>query len=137
MLKVVTSGMFPFKKDKINRLCEEVVLLLSELPSSVVYMRAPVKVFGSLYGRYHDLIRLFQSFGSPDDHEVETFDYVFLGNYVDKGYNSLETICLLLTLKLKYPEHIVLLRGSHEDAKVNRLFGLAEECAVRLGENIT
>lgn len=100
-------------------------------------MRAPVKVYGCIYGRYHDLLRLFQNFGNPDDHEVETFDYVFLGNYVDKGYNSLDTICLLLALKLKYPEHIVLLRGAHEDAKVNRLFGLAEECAARLGENIS
>lgn len=66
MFKNITTGMFPFKKEKINRLCEEVVLLLSELPSSVVYMRAPVKVFGCLYGRYHDLLRLFQNFGSPD-----------------------------------------------------------------------
>ena len=57
---------------------------------------------------------------------METFTYVFLGNYVDKGFNSLETICLLMALKLKYPDHIVLLRGAHEDPIVNKVYGFAE-----------
>jgi hypothetical protein len=57
---------------------------------------------------------------------METFDYLFLGHYVGKGLNSLETICTLMALKLKYPEHIHLLRGKHEDANINRISGLAE-----------
>lgn len=64
---------------------------------------------------------------------METFEYIFLGNYVDKGFNSLETICLLMALKIKYPEHIHLLRGRHEDLAVNKVCGLGEECSVRLG----
>jgi protein phosphatase len=68
---------------------------------------------------------------------MESNEYVFLGNYVDKGFNSLETICLLMALKLKFPEHLTLLRGKHEDAAINRICGLGEECALRLGENIT
>ena len=55
--------------------------------------------------------------------EMEIVEYVFLGNYVDKGFNSLETICLLMALKIKYPDHIRLLRGKHEDASVNRICG--------------
>lgn len=68
---------------------------------------------------------------------MEAFEYIFLGNYVDKGANSLETICLLMALKIKYPDHIHLLRGRHEDSAVNRACGLGEECSSRLGENIT
>ncbi len=63
-------------------------------------------------------------------------EYVFLGNYVDKGFNSLETVCFLMALKIKYPDHVQLLRGKHEDPLVNRICGFGEECSVRLGENI-
>jgi protein phosphatase len=63
---------------------------------------------------------------------MESYEYVFLGNYVDKGFNSLETICLLMALKIKFPDHIRLLRGQHEDISINRFCGLGEECAVRL-----
>jgi protein phosphatase len=59
-----------------------------------------------------------------------------LGNYCDKGMNSLETICLLFALKVKYPDQIHLLRGNHDDIKMNRIFGFAEECAFRLGEDV-
>lgn len=61
---------------------------------------------------------------------------MFLGNYVDKSFNSLETICLLMALKIKYPDHVHLLRGRHEDINVNKICGLGEECTVRIGENI-
>lgn len=67
---------------------------------------------------------------------MESSEYVFLGNYVGKGFNSLETICLLMALKIRYHEHITLLRGRQEDVNVNRMSGLAEECSIRLGENI-
>jgi protein phosphatase len=59
-----------------------------------------------------------------------------LGNYVDFGFNSLEIICLLFALKIKYKDSICLLRGGHEDIKINRIYGLAEECAIRLQENV-
>ena len=61
---------------------------------------------------------------------------MFLGNYVDRGAYSLETICLLMSLKLKYPKQIFLLRGNHEDKSVNRYLGFGEECTKRLEEDI-
>ena len=67
--------------------------------------------------------------------DIEKFDYIFLGNYVDFSFNSLEVVCLLFSLKLQYPDHIFLLRGQHEDIKMNSLYGFADECALRLGED--
>ncbi len=85
-------------------------------------MRAGVKIFGSLHGQYLDLIRLFEKYGIPDTDpsyykksDIESLDYLFLGNYVDRGNFSLEVICLLLALKVKFPLSIHLLRGGHED----------------------
>lgn len=125
--KVMNTSLFPLKKDKIYRLCHETAkILIAE--SSLIGIRAPVKVFGSIYGQHAELLRFFENFGFPDEREMETFGYVFLGNYVDKGFNSLETMCTLMALKIKYPEQIYLLRGKHEDINVNRICGLGEEC---------
>lgn len=130
--KFNSSNLFPLKKDKIYRLCHETSKILAT-ESSLIGVRSPVKIFGSLYGRHSELLRIFENFDFPHEGEMETFEYIFLGNYVDKGFNSLETICLLMALKIKYPEHIHLLRGRHEDSAVNRVCGLGEECSVRLG----
>ena len=119
----LNSSLFPFKKDKVMRLCQDAMKLV-RAESSLIGVRSPVKIFGSIYGRFYDLLRLFDNFGFPDEHEMESNEYVFLGNYVDKGFNSLETICLLMALKVKYPEHITLLRGKHEDSTLNRICGL-------------
>jgi len=68
--------------------------------------------------------------------DIQAYDYVFLGNYVDRGVYSLETICLLLALKVKYPKQFHLIRGSHEDRKINIDAGFGDECRVRLKERI-
>lgn len=130
---------FPFKKDQIHKLIDECMRLFDNIDDipNVLRIKIPIKIFGSLHGQYADLMRLFDSWGAPsDDGDIEGFDYLFLGNYVDRGKNSLEVICLLFALKLKYPEQLHLLRGSHEDIKINKNFGFGEECINRLGEDI-
>ena len=82
-------------------------------------------------------MRFFDIWKAPHDNgDISGFDYLFLGNYVDRGAYNLETICLLMSLKIKYPKQIFLLRGNHEDKNVNRHLGFGEECAKRLGEDI-
>lgn len=100
-------------------------------------MRPPTKIFGNLFGGYFDLMRFFDIWGMPaEEGDISGFDYLFLGNYVDRGNFSLETIFLLFVLKLKYPKQIYLLRGNHEDRNVNRFLGFGQECSIRLSEDI-
>eukprot|EP00825_Cyclidium_porcatum_P025700 TRINITY_DN2786_c0_g1_i1.p1 TRINITY_DN2786_c0_g1~~TRINITY_DN2786_c0_g1_i1.p1 ORF type:complete len:703 (+),score=70.10 TRINITY_DN2786_c0_g1_i1:335-2443(+) len=130
----------PFKKELILHLCDEVIKILQE-QATVQRLRVPIKIFGSIFGRFNELLRFFDNFGIPSesfeqDGDIERFDYLFLGNYVDRGFNSLETICLLLALKVKYPEQIMLLRGQHEDSSINKICGFGEECSLRISEDI-
>lgn len=81
-------------------------------------------------------MRFFDLWGIPDTAgDIESYDYLFLGDYVDRGAHSLETICLLMALKVKFPEKIHMLRGNHEDKFINMAFGFAEECSSRIGED--
>jgi diadenosine tetraphosphatase ApaH/serine/threonine PP2A family protein phosphatase len=103
-------------------------------------VKPPCKVFGNLHGQYIDLMRFFDVWKYPGEDaaggDISANDYIFLGNYVDRGCNSLEVICLLMALKVKYPEQVHLLRGAHEDKLINYECGLAEECRKRLGEDV-
>uniref|UniRef100_A0A5F8A208 Serine/threonine-protein phosphatase n=1 Tax=Macaca mulatta TaxID=9544 RepID=A0A5F8A208_MACMU len=77
-------------------------------------LEAPLKICGDIHG------------GFPPES-----NYLFLGDYVDRGKQSLETICLLLAYKIKYPENSFLLRGNHECANINRIYGFHDECKRR------
>ncbi|VDK60095.1 unnamed protein product [Cylicostephanus goldi] len=82
----------------------------------------PLNVCGDIHGQLSDLVRLFDMVGWPP-----TVNYLFLGDYIDRGRWSIETIMLLLLIKLKYPDNFLLLRGNHETVIVNRIYGFYED----------
>eukprot|EP00889_Picochlorum_renovo_P008416 jgi/Picre1/35446/NNA_002908.t1 len=125
---------FPYTYEQIALLCDAAEILFKS-EETVLTLQAPVKIFGDLHGQFGDLMRLFDEYGTPSTAgDITYIDYLFLGDYVDRGAHSLETICLLLALKVEHPDHVHLIRGNHEAADINALFGFRLECLERLGE---
>ncbi|ODQ81334.1 hypothetical protein BABINDRAFT_170888 [Babjeviella inositovora NRRL Y-12698] len=113
------------KLSEIATICAKArEIFLSQPP--LLELTPPVKIVGDVHGQYSDLIRIFTKCGFPP-----AANYLFLGDYVDRGKQSLETILLLLCYKIKYPENFFLLRGNHECANVTRVYGFYDECKRR------
>ncbi|XP_039012726.1 serine/threonine-protein phosphatase BSL3 isoform X2 [Hibiscus syriacus] len=120
--------------NEIADLCESAERIFAAEPT-VLQLKAPIKIFGDLHGQFGDLMRLFDEYGAPSTAgDIAYIDYLFLGDYVDRGQHSLETITLLLALKVEYPHNVHLIRGNHEAADINALFGFRIECIERMGE---
>ena len=117
---------------EINLSEEEIKFLCSE--SKNIFLKQPIllelgpclNICGDIHGQFYDLLQLFELGGYPPEKT-----YLFLGDYVDRGKQSIETICLLLAYKIKYPENFFLLRGNHECSSVNRIYGFFDECKRR------
>ncbi len=106
----------------VELLCEAVKTSLAD-ESNVKSLEAPVSVVGDLHGQFPDLLELFRVGGNPP-----FTNYLFLGDYVDRGAQSVETISLLVCLKLRYPNRITLLRGNHESRQITQVYGFYAEC---------
>lgn len=113
------------KNAEITAICTATREVLLSQPA-LIELSAPVKIVGDVHGQYTDLIRLFEMCGFPPN-----ANFLFLGDYVDRGKQSLETILLLFCYKLKFPENFFLLRGNHECANVTRVYGFYDECKRR------
>ena len=123
------------KEEEIKYLIDKSLPLFKEA-KMLIELEAPLRVCGDIHGQYYDLLRIFEHCGYPGE-----YNYLFLGDYVDRGKQSIESICLLLTYKIKDPNKVHLLRGNHESSVTNRIYGFYDECKrrynVRLWRNFT
>ena len=113
---------FPFfDKNTIINLCENTIEILKK-QETLLKLNGNFIIVGDLHGNIRDLIRIFQTVGFPPQ-----TNFLFLGDYVDRGSFSLEIIILLFSLICIYPENIFLLRGNHEFPEINEKYGFKDQ----------
>eukprot|EP00746_Dinoflagellata_sp_MGD_P142248 gnl/MRDRNA2_/MRDRNA2_75212_c0_seq1.p1 gnl/MRDRNA2_/MRDRNA2_75212_c0~~gnl/MRDRNA2_/MRDRNA2_75212_c0_seq1.p1 ORF type:complete len:377 (-),score=33.46 gnl/MRDRNA2_/MRDRNA2_75212_c0_seq1:41-1171(-) len=114
-------------EEEVRKLCLACSEILCHEPN-VVPVDCPVVVVGDLHGQFHDLIELFRIVGMPP-----STNFCFLGDYVDRGYFSLETVLLVILLKVRYPRCVTFIRGNHESRVVTKVYGFYDECIRKYG----
>ncbi|GIL56421.1 hypothetical protein Vafri_11790 [Volvox africanus] len=117
----------PLPEADVKALCEKAKEILAE-ESNVQPVRCPVTVCGDIHGQFNDLLELFRIGGdSPNT------NYLFMGDYVDRGYHSVETVSLLVALKVRFRDRITILRGNHESRQITQVYGFYDECLRKYG----
>ena len=114
---------------EIKAICESVREVFAK-ESNVVSVSNPVTIAGDIHGQFYDLMQLFKTGGG-----AEATQYLFLGDYVDRGRHSVEVMTLLFLMKLEHPERVTLLRGNHEARSQTQVFGFYDECLIKFGSS--
>ncbi|KAG8422486.1 phosphoprotein phosphatase PP4 catalytic subunit [Metarhizium acridum] len=117
----------PIPEAQVRELCHRARELLIE-EGNVVTVSAPVTICGDIHGQFHDLMELFRVGG-----DVPDTNYLFMGDFVDRGFYSLESFLLLLCLKVRYPDRMTLIRGNHESRQITTVYGFYDECLRKYG----
>ena len=118
---------FNIKSSIMANLADKCKAILTQEPN-LLRLEAPFYIFGDIHGQFDALIRFLEMTGLPDESKL-----LFMGDYVDRGPNSIEVLALLFALKLRFPNKVYLLRGNHECPEVNKEYGFYEECVNRYG----
>ncbi|CAD8077501.1 unnamed protein product [Paramecium sonneborni] len=125
-LDILRNGRCLSERDT-HMICEYVKEILVE-EANVIFVQTPIQVCGDIHGQFFDLLELFKEGG-----ELPEKRYLFNGDYVNRGYHSVETMQYLLCLKIKYPKEIILLRGNHESRQQTQVYGLYDEVYRKFG----
>eukprot|EP01083_Nonionella_stella_P089532 249815_1 len=112
---------------EVKSLCQKATEILME-ESNVQEVVAPVTICGDIHGQFYDLMELFRVGG-----DVPDTNYLFMGDFVDRGFYSVETFLLMLALKVRYPDRITLIRGNHESRQITQVYGFYDECLRKYG----
>ncbi|EGG09389.1 protein phosphatase 4 [Melampsora larici-populina 98AG31] len=112
---------------QVKELCLKAREILVE-EANVQWIDSPVTICGDIHGQFMDLKELFRVGGwCPDT------NYLFMGDFVDRGFYSVETFLLLLAFKVRYPDRITLIRGNHESRQITQVYGFYDECMRKYG----
>ena len=114
-------------ENEIKSLCAKATELFREEPN-VVPVRAPVTLVGDVHGQFHDVLELFKIGGPCPD-----TNYCFMGDYVDRGYYSVECVALVVAMKVRFPKRVTLTRGNHESRQITQVYGFYDECLRKYG----
>ncbi|RYR64996.1 hypothetical protein Ahy_A03g010999 isoform A [Arachis hypogaea] len=106
----------PLSEAEVKALCDQARTVLVE-EWNVQPVKCPVTVCGDIHGQFYDLVELFRIGGNAPD-----TNYLFMGDYVDRGYYSVETVTLLVALKVRYRDRITLTRGNHESRQITQVY---------------
>lgn len=112
---------------EVKVLCERAREIMIE-EDNVQSISAPVTIAGDIHGQLFDLLELLKA-GGP----LPEVRYLFMGDFVDRGFNSVETLQLLLALKVRWPDRITLIRGNHECRQITQVYGFYDECMRKYG----
>lgn len=115
------------RESEVKALCAKAREVLIE-ESNVRSVSSPVTVCGDIHGQFYDLKELFLVGGDCPD-----TNYLFMGDFVDRGFFSVETFLLLLALKVRYPDRITIIRGNHESRQITQVYGFYDECLRKYG----
>ncbi|KRX02654.1 hypothetical protein PPERSA_11994 [Pseudocohnilembus persalinus] len=115
------------RESEVKQLCEKAKeIFVNE--KNIIKLNSPITICGDIHGQFYDLLELFKIGG-----ELPDVQYCFLGDFIDRGQNSVEVIIYLIALKIRYPDRICLIRGNHESRLTSMHYGFYTECKQKYG----
>lgn len=135
MTEIEEIAQFLYKQGRLSEEKFEEIIIKStkifEKEDNLLELQDPINIVGDIHGQYYDLLKMFSVGGNPKENQ-----YLFLGDYVDRGMFGVEVIQILLLYKIEYPSSFYMLRGNHECRHLTNYFNFKKECIFKYNERI-